>query len=257
MKKTILLLLLVFSSPSHSQDVKPRRFFFYNGSSLQYFPRLIEFDVKRPDLFMRLPYYGFGNELICGVYEFKNGKYVLGAQFGTELQEEFAEVGMFPFIGSYPLSYYLENQIGWAPRPVYSVEISRRIHINNATDFNIGIFGGIDGYRNESMYWSSSRGSTDGTWKYLMLHYHEPEDQSKYTGGLQLGLTRYNWELNFRVKYLKNDFYFLATTYSDNPDSIPLDLRNYADVYKKRQYYFSLNARYYYGRKKRSYRYHM
>ena len=83
------------------------------------------------------------------------------------------------------------------------------------------------------------------------------EDQSKYTGGLQLGLTRYNWELNFRVKYLKNDFYFLATTYSDNPDSIPLDLRNYADVYKKRQYYFSLNARYYYGRKKRSYRYHM
>ena len=39
---------------------------------------------------MRLPYYGYGNELIGAVYEFKKGKYVLGAQFGTELQEEFA-----------------------------------------------------------------------------------------------------------------------------------------------------------------------
>ena len=51
---------------------------------------------------MRLPYYGYGNELIGAVYEFKKGKYVLGAQFGTELQEEFAEVGMFSFEGSYP-----------------------------------------------------------------------------------------------------------------------------------------------------------
>lgn len=206
---------------------------------------------------MRLPYYGYGNELIGAVYEFKKGKYVLGAQFGTELQEEFAEVGMFPFEGSYPLSYYLENQIGWGPRPVYSVEFSRRVRLNEKTDMNLGVFAGYDGYRNESMSWSTENHSYDREYSYLMLHYHEPEDQSAYTGGLQLGITRYNWELNFRVKYLKNDFYFLATTYADDPNSIPLDLRDYADVYKKRQYYFSLNARYYYGRKKRSYRYYL
>lgn len=253
-----ILVYTTMFGQSEKKNVNTRNYFFYVGGTFQYYPRLIEYDVSRPELFHTTPRFGYGMDLIGCIYEFKKGKYALGAQFGTETQEWYGDVGWFDPNGEgyiYPVSEYIESAFGWLQRPVFSMDFTRRFNINKTSDLNVGLFAGVDGYRDQTGS-STYRLSPYENAPYMFVLTNEVNstDENKYTYGLQAGFTRNNWELNYRFEFIHSQLYYYAfVQYSQTP---PDNLENYQDTYKKRQYYSSLNLRYYFGRKGKSRRFH-
>lgn len=247
MSKIIVLLCFVsfsMKAQTSANSDKNRKMFFYSSASLQYHPRLKPVDVSNPELFYRWPIVGNGLGLIGVAREFHDGKYALGINLGIESQEVKASEGdLIPDPSFDPSLYYPSYFIEQIYEPTLlrsriSVEGDYRFTLNNQTDC---VFGGYFGLAER--YPGHVRISA-----YPLRMEGYIYDVSPFIYGFKSGILRNNWEatLRFEKIYVKSDY----TLFSLNNQFPDLN-----DSYARRQYFFVFEMRYYYGRKKHSFRY--
>jgi hypothetical protein len=244
----LITFLLILGASLHAQDTiqspKYRSLFFYNSGYLQYYPRLKPISVSRPDLLYRLPAIGNGLELIGVSKEFNNGMNSFGFSIGIESDEFFTSEGhLIPDPRFAPSNYYLSyfiDEVYETPltRLYLSLELDHRIRLKENLDLVIGGFS-----RLEDRYPGHSRANHYP----LTLEGYVPI-AGRLTYGAKLGLVKNNWEVSLRLRKFYGPGYYTLT-------SLDNQIPGLNDTFEARQYNFAFQMRYYYGRKKHSYRY--
>lgn len=239
----LLFSVTLYGQPK-SDSVKYRHVFFHTTGMLKYNPRIKPVDVSHPELLYRLPALSHSISLIGYTTELYNGKYSIGMNFGLASSEFGSTKGLLidgPLSGPshYTMGYFIEHMYEtFTTYLYYHVELDRRIQLNNSCDLVIGGFHGL-GERYPGHYSSTA---------YPLRLEGNFTNASPWVYGCKLGLLKNNWEWSLKFEKFRIDgkyaFYSLDNTYPD-----------LFDTYKQRQYYFAFQMRYYYGRKKHSYRY--
>jgi hypothetical protein len=248
----VLLLNILFANHLVAQvstnKIKLKnRLFFYSGASAQYYPRLKPIKVDDPGLFVTTPILGYGFDVFGLSYEFLNGKLVFGCQAGMDTQEFFGDVGYFdPYNEGFSWLRYRLGAFGDGMRGVVNSDISWRFNLNRKSTLNLGLFGGVDGFRNGGGSYRQGYSSSQDPLHYYIEAIYDDEDENEYTWGFQFGFSRNNWDMVLRHEFIKSEIQYRTYT-------IPVRISNpWNDLYEKRQYYFSLNVRYYFKRKRNS-----
>lgn len=244
----LITFLLILGASLHAQDTiqspKYRSLFFYNSGYLQYYPRLKPISVSRPDLLYRLPAIGNGLELIGVSKELNNGMNSFGFSIGIESNEFFTTKGhLIPDPRFAPSTYRSTYFIGEiyqsrVSRLYLSLGLDHRIRLKENLDLVIGGFS-----RLEDRYPGHSRANHNP----LSLEGYVPI-ASILTYGAKLGLVKNNWEVSLRLRKFYGPGYYTLT-------SLDNQIPGLNDTFEVRQYNFAFQMRYYYGRKKHSYRY--
>ena len=97
-------------------------------------------------------------------------------------------------------------------RGVVNSDISWRFNLNRKSTLNLGLFGGVDGFRNGGGSYRQGYSSSQDPLHYYIEAIYDDEDENEYTWGFQFGFSRNNWDMVLRHEFIKSEIQYRTYT---------------------------------------------